>query len=96
MKRFINVLMLGFFAAFAIGSVAIGAWQFYYVIPRKQCESSGKWWEPQSRTCATPIYIPHITGRPVNTAEAAAAAAAALPEAEAKSPKSVFDPRPNF
>jgi hypothetical protein len=96
MKRFINLLMVGFLAVFAFGAVAIGYYQFAYVIPAKRCEGSGKWWDPQSRSCATPIYIPHITGRPVNTQEAAAAAAAALPEAEAKSPKSVVDPRPSF
>jgi hypothetical protein len=96
MKRVINLLMLGALTVFVVGAVAIAAYQFAYVIPAKNCEGAGKWWDPQSRSCATPIYIPHITGRPVDTQEAARAAAAGLAEAEAKSPKSVVDPRPSF
>ena len=96
MNRFINRLFVVFTALFVIGSVAAGAYQVYFVIPAKRCEASGRWWDPESRVCATPVYIPHITGRPVNTDEAAAAAAAALPEAERRSPKPVFDARPDF
>jgi len=96
MNRFINRLMLSFFALFVFGAVAVGYYQFAYVIPAKRCEEGGRWWDPQSRTCATPIYIPHITGRPANTDEAAAAAAAALPEAELRSPEPQIDPRPDF
>ena len=96
MTRFINRLLMGFFALFILGAVGTAAYQIIWVIPAKRCEGSGRWWDPQSRECATPIYIPHITGRPVNTAEAAAAAAAALPEAERRSPKSIVDARPDF
>lgn len=96
MNRFINRLMLAFGAVFVFATIAVGVYQFAYVIPGKRCEASGGWWEPQSRQCATPIYIPHITGRPVDTAAAAAAAQAGLPEAERRSPKSVVDPRPDF
>jgi hypothetical protein len=96
MQRFINRLSLGFLALFVVASVGVGAYQVIYVIPAKRCEAGGRWWDPQSRSCATPIYIPHITGRPVNTAEAAAAAQAALPEAERRSPKSIIDARPDF
>ena|SRR3712207_582343 len=96
MTRFINRLMLGFVALFVVSTIAVGVYQFAYVIPGKRCEASGRWWDPQSRVCATPIFIPHITGRPVNTAQAAAAAAAALPEAERRSPGTIVDPRPDF
>jgi len=96
MARFINRLMLSFVALFVLGVGAVFAYQVIYVVPARQCESSGRWWEPQTRSCATPVYIPHITGRPADTQAAAAAAAAALPEAERRSPQSVFDPRPTF
>lgn len=96
MTRFINRLTLAFGAVFVLSVVAIGAYQFYYVVPAKRCEASGRWWEPNERLCASPIYIPHITGRPADTAEAARAAAEALPEAERRSPRPVVDPRPSF
>lgn len=96
MTRFINRLLIGFLALFVFSAVGVAAYQIGWVIPAKRCEASGRWWDPQSRQCATPIYIPHITGRPANTAEAAAAAAAALPEAERRSPKSIVDARPDF
>jgi hypothetical protein len=96
MTRFINRLLLGFVALFVFGAVGAAAYQIIWVIPGKRCETAGRWWDPQSRQCATPIYIPHITGRPVDTAAAAAAAHAALPEAERRSPKSVVDARPDF
>ena len=96
MTRFINRLFLGALAVFALSVVAVFSYQIAYVIPAKRCETAGRWWDPESRTCATPIFIPPITGRPANTQEAAAAAAAALPEAEARSPQPSYDPRPSF
>jgi len=96
MNRFINRLFVVFTALFVISSAGVVAYQIYVVIPAKRCEESGRWWDPESRLCAVPIYIPHITGRPANTDEAAAAAAAALPEAERRSPQPVYDPRPDF
>ena len=96
MTRLINRLMVGFLALFVLGAVGAAAYQIIWIIPGKRCEAAGRWWDPASRQCATPIYIPHITGRPVNTTEAAAAAAAALPEAERRSPKSIVDSRPDF
>ncbi|HTK34644.1 MAG TPA: hypothetical protein VL358_05065 [Caulobacteraceae bacterium] len=96
MARFYNRLMLGFVAVF-IAAVAVAfGYQFLYVIPAQKCEAVGSWWEPSSRICATPIYLPHITGRPVDRAARAQAAQAGLPEAERRSPKVVVDPRPAF
>jgi hypothetical protein len=96
MKRFYSRLMLGFFAVFVIGVVTAFGYQFMYVIPAQKCEEAGRWWEPSTRVCATPVYLPHITGRPIGTHARAEAAAAALSEAEARSPKSAPDPRPAF
>ena len=96
MTRFYNRLMLGFCALFVVGvAVAVG-YQLMYVIPAQKCESVGHWWEPSTRTCATPLYLPHITGRPITAEARANAAQAALPEAERRSPQVAPDPRPAF
>jgi hypothetical protein len=96
MTRFYNRLMLGFGALFLLGVVVAFGYQFMYVIPAQKCESVGHWWEPSTRTCATPLYLPHITGRPVGTDARAEAARAGLAEAQRKSPQVEADPRPAF
>jgi hypothetical protein len=96
MMRFYNRLMLGFTAFFVLAVGAAFAYQFIYVIPAQKCEAVGSWWEPRSRICATPIYLPHITGRPIDRTARAQAAQAGLSEAERRSPKAVVDPRPAF
>ena len=96
MTRFYNRLMLGFIALFVVGVLGAFAYQIIYVIPAQKCEAVGNWWEPQSRTCAAPIYLPHITGRPIDRNARAAAAQAALPQAQANSPQAEPDPRPAF
>jgi hypothetical protein len=96
MKRFYSRLMLGFAAVFVAAVAAAFAYQIMYVIPAQKCESVGNWWEPSTRTCATPVYLPHITGRPIDPAARARAAQAALPEAERRSPQATPDPRPAF
>jgi hypothetical protein len=96
MTRFYTRLMLGFCALFVVGVAAAFAYQFIYVIPQQKCETVGNWWEPSTRICATPIYLPHITGRPIGTPARAKAAVEALPEAERRSPQVVPDARPAF
>lgn len=96
MTRFYNRLMLGFVALFLIGAGGAVAYQFMYVIPAQKCEAAGNWWEPSTRACATPVFLPHITGRPIDAAARARAAHEGLPEAEARSPKAEPDPRPAF
>jgi hypothetical protein len=96
MARFYNRLMLGFCALFVLGVAAAFGYQIMYVIPAQKCETVGHWWEPSTRVCATPIYLPHITGRPIDTTARAKAAVEALPEAERRSPQVVADPRPAF
>lgn len=96
MTRFYSRLMLGFGALFVVGVVAAFGYQFLYVIPAQKCESVGHWWDASTRRCATPIYLPHITGRPIGTPARARAAVDALPEAERRSPTVTADPRPAF
>ena len=96
MTRFYNRLMVGFLALFVVGVVTVFAYQIIYVIPAQKCEALGDWWEPQSRVCAAPVYLPHITGRPLDAAARAKAAQAGLAEAKARSPQAEPDPRPAF
>lgn len=64
MIKTINRLKLLFLGLFAIGVVAIWAYQIFWVWPAKTCERQQRWWDPATRVCAIPIFIPDITGRP--------------------------------
>lgn len=64
MNPTINRLKLLFLVLFAIGAVGIWAYQIFYVWPAHRCDEQGRWWDRKGRVCATPIYIPSITGRP--------------------------------
>ena len=64
MNRFIDRLKIFFLGLFAIACIAVWADQLLWVGPAKRCESQGNWWDPSSRVCATPIYLPNLTGRP--------------------------------
>ena len=59
MKR-LSVLFL---CTFAVLVGAAFAWQALVQAPGDRCEAGGQWWDPQTRICAQPIYIPNITGR---------------------------------
>jgi hypothetical protein len=65
MNRLIDRLKLFFLGLFAISCVVVWVYQLLWVAPMKACESHGNWWDPLSRVCATPIYLPNLTGRPV-------------------------------
>ncbi|HVY35610.1 MAG TPA: hypothetical protein VG960_14445 [Caulobacteraceae bacterium] len=64
MNRLIDRLKLFFLGLFAIACVVVWAYQLLWVAPMKACESHGNWWDPFSRVCATPLYLPNLTGRP--------------------------------
>ncbi|MFA7261839.1 MAG: hypothetical protein WC068_02345 [Caulobacter sp.] len=64
MNPTINRLKLVFLVLFAIGTAAIWGYQFFYVFPAQKCDDRGGWWDRKGRICATPLYIPSITGRP--------------------------------
>lgn len=53
-----------FLGVFAVGVVAVWVFHIFWVWPAKKCESQGRWWDGSTLTCATPLYIPAITGRP--------------------------------
>ena len=64
MNPLIDRMKVFFLGVFAIACVAVWAYQLLWVAPEKRCEAQGDWWDPQSRACATPIYLPNLTGRP--------------------------------
>ena len=65
MNPLIDRLKLFFLGLFAISCVAVWTYELVWVAPRKACEAHGNWWDPRSRVCATPVYLPNLTGRPI-------------------------------
>lgn len=76
MHRFLTFRRLGilFAGLFALSLVGIFIFQKFWVAPGERCEARGAWYDIESRTCATPIYIPDITGRPAGVTRAQASA----------------------
>ena len=74
MKRFLTFprLSLLFLALFGLSVAGVFVLQTYWLDPGKRCEAAGSWYDVESRTCAKPIYIPDITGRPAGTTRAEA------------------------
>jgi hypothetical protein len=64
MNLTITRLKLFFLVLFALGTMGIWAYQIFYVWPAQKCDDRGAWWDRKGRTCATPLYIPSLTGRP--------------------------------
>jgi len=65
MNPLIDRMKIFFVGVFAIACVVVWTYQLLWVGPSKRCESQGNWWDGHSRVCATPIYLPNLTGRPV-------------------------------
>lgn len=64
MNPTINRLKLFFLVLFAVATAGIWAYQIFYVFPARTCDEREGWWDRKGRICATPIYVPSITGRP--------------------------------
>ncbi len=71
MTSFIDRLKIFFLGVFAVSCALVWGYQLLWVAPAKKCESHGRWWDPSSRVCATPIYLPNLTGRPAGKLNAA-------------------------
>jgi len=90
MNRTIDRLKLIFLGLFAILSVGALVYHVFWVWPGQKCEAAGDWWDWRSRTCARPVLISDITGRPIvnkashDAAKADAAKARAAATADAK------------
>jgi len=70
MKR----LSLLFFGLFAVLVAATLVFQRDWVDPGADCVADGNWYDIETRTCATPISIAEITGRPIGVSRAEASA----------------------
>ena len=72
MKSFLTFprLSLLFLALFGLSVAGVFVLQTYWLDPGKRCEAAGSWYDVESRTCAKPIYIPDITGRPAGVTRA--------------------------
>jgi len=65
MNRTINRTKLLFVGLFFVFAGGVWAYQAIVIDPGKRCEAKGAWWDPDKRICATPIFLPNITGRPL-------------------------------
>ena len=76
MKRFLTFprLSMIFLGVFGVMLAGIFVLQTIWVSPGERCEARGDWYDIETRTCATPIYIPDITGRPAGVTRAEASA----------------------
>ena len=76
MKRFLTFprLSMIFLGVFGVMLAGIFVLQAVWVSPGERCEARGDWYDIETRTCATPIYIPDITGRPAGVTRAEASA----------------------
>jgi hypothetical protein len=76
MHRFLSIKRLSFmfFGLFAVLVAGAMTFQAFWLNPGKRCEAAGNWYDVESRTCATPIYIPDITHRPAGVTRAQASA----------------------
>jgi hypothetical protein len=61
----LTVLFVGLFAA---SCVAVAVYQVVWVMPAKQCEKHGWWWDPDTRQCGMPISVTAFTHRPIGSA----------------------------
>lgn len=77
MRRFLTLprLTVLFFSVFGVIVAGVLVFHFFWVTPGERCEAKGNWYDIETRTCATPIYIPDITGRPPGVSRAEASKA---------------------
>jgi hypothetical protein len=52
-------------AVFLVTCLVLLVVQVVWITPGQDCERAGKWWDWRQRTCAQPIQISDITGRPI-------------------------------
>jgi len=76
MHRFLSMkrLTILFFSVFAVLIAGTVVFQSVWLDPGERCVKEGNWYDVESRTCAVPIYIPDITGRPAGVTRAEASA----------------------
>ena len=73
MNPVIHRLTLLFVSVFVVSLVVVAVYQVMWVIPAKQCQAHSAWWDPDTRVCATPIFLPALTHRPIGSPKLAPA-----------------------
>ncbi|MFO0540731.1 MAG: hypothetical protein ACK5X4_00395 [Phenylobacterium sp.] len=73
-------------AVFLAACVVLLVVQVVWITPGQECEAAGKWWDWRQRTCAQPIQISDITGRPITDRKSHEAAKADARARKAESP----------
>jgi hypothetical protein len=63
LNKLIQRMAVAFAAAFAVCCVAVAVYEVLWVMPAKRCLENNGWWDPATRLCGTPIYIPDLTHR---------------------------------
>ena len=94
MSKVIDRMKLVFLALFVIGCLASWAYQVFVVGPPRRCEAAGNWWDPQGRTCATPVDLrsfPRLFPPPVSAAAATQPAVSPSP-ANSRLPSTTAQP----
>jgi hypothetical protein len=67
MNRVIERLTLFFVGVFAVCCVGVAVYQLVWVMPAKQCEQRGWWWDPDTRQCGMPVSVTSFTHRPIGS-----------------------------
>lgn len=78
MNKNIDRLKLIFLGIFAVANIGILVWTLGWAMPEQKCTEGHKWWDPYQRTCAQPVLISDITGRPITDRKSRDAALRAL------------------
>ncbi|NEX93498.1 hypothetical protein [Caulobacter sp. 17J65-9] len=63
--RLINRMKVIFLVLFGVGVAGVWAYQWFWARPAKACAEAEAWWDNGSRTCARPVFLSDVTGRPV-------------------------------
>lgn len=70
MDKTFDRLRIFFLGLFLIGAGAAWVYQVLWLKPERECVARGNWWDGRKRTCAVPVDITAITGRPRGAAPA--------------------------
>jgi hypothetical protein len=76
-------------AFFLVTCLVLLVVQVVWVTPGQDCERAGKWWDWRQRTCAQPIQISDLTGRPITDRKSHDAAKADARARKAETPGAV-------
>ena len=67
LNRVIQRMTLFFVGVFVFCCIGVAAYEVIWVMPVKRCLDHGGWWDPQTRICGTPIFLPDLTHRPLGS-----------------------------